>query len=214
MVAGITSTAEWRALRRHVDEIRRVHLRDLLAADPRRGERLALPMADCYVDYSRNLTDTTLEPLTALAERVGLTDRIAAMFSGAHLNAIEHRAVLHTALRLPGTAALTAGRLRVLHLGGSLRGDVRTELSTLLAGRTALSPADVDDLNLRLAAEDRTDESWLRAAVPVRETKAGFWRGYSWTRSTRPPSRRTWPRWSTPPPTCSGSWSPVRAASR
>ncbi|WP_377533814.1 hypothetical protein [Micromonospora sp. GCM10011541] len=61
MVAGITSTAEWQALRRHVDEIRGVHLRDLLAADPHRGERLALQMADCYVDYSRNLvTDTTL----------------------------------------------------------------------------------------------------------------------------------------------------------
>ncbi|WP_247662064.1 hypothetical protein [Micromonospora sp. U21] len=41
MVAGITSTstAEWQALRRHVDEIRGVHLRDLLAADLRRGER-------------------------------------------------------------------------------------------------------------------------------------------------------------------------------
>ncbi|WP_247662065.1 hypothetical protein [Micromonospora sp. U21] len=120
-----------------------------------------------------------------MAEWVGLTDRIAAMFSGAHVNATEHRAVLHTALRLPRAAVLTA-----------------------------LSPADVDDLNLRLDAEDRTDVSWLRAAVPVRETKAGFWRGYSRTRSTRPPSRRTWPRWSTPPPTCSGSWSPVRAASR
>ncbi|WP_307849238.1 hypothetical protein [Micromonospora sp. U56] len=176
---------------------------------------MALQMADCYVDYSRNLvTDTTLELLTALAQRVGLTDRVAAMFSGAHLNATEHWAVLHTALRLPRTAALTAVRLRVLHLGGSLRGDVRTELATLLAGRTALSPADVDDLNLRLAAEDRTAVSWLRAAVPVWETKAEFWRDYSRTRSTRPPSRRTWSRWSTPPPTCSGSWSPVRAASR
>lgn len=74
---------------------------------------VALQMADCYVEYSRNLvTDTTLELLTALAQRVGLTDRIAAMFSGAHLNATEHWAVLHTALRLPRTAALTAVRLR------------------------------------------------------------------------------------------------------
>ncbi|MDO3703156.1 glucose-6-phosphate isomerase [Micromonospora sp. C28SCA-DRY-2] len=108
MAADVTSTAEWQALSRHADEIRGIRLRDLFAADPGRGERLALELADCYVDYSKNLvTDTTLELLTALAERVGLADRIAAMFAGAHLNATEDRAVLHTALRLPRTAALT-----------------------------------------------------------------------------------------------------------
>lgn len=63
-------------------------------------------------------------------------------------------------------------RLRVLHLGGSLRADVRAELTALLARPTALPPADVDDLLLLLAAEDRTDVSWLPASVPGRETKA------------------------------------------
>ncbi|MBQ1076621.1 glucose-6-phosphate isomerase [Micromonospora sp. C31] len=107
MAADVTSTAEWQALHRHAEEIRGLHLRDLFAADPRRGERLAVEMADFYVDYSKNLvTDTTLGLLTALARRVGLTDRIAAMFSGAHLNATEDRAVLHTALRLPRGASL------------------------------------------------------------------------------------------------------------
>ncbi|MCX5066728.1 hypothetical protein OOJ91_12640 [Micromonospora lupini] len=63
-------------------------------------------------------------------------------------------------------------RLRVLHLGTDLRGDVRAELRALLARPTALPPADVDDLGLLLAGEDRADVSWLPATVPGREAKA------------------------------------------
>ncbi|MGW0507387.1 glucose-6-phosphate isomerase [Micromonospora sp. NPDC003241] len=108
MAADVTTTDEWQALRKHADEIRATHLRDLFAGDPDRGERLTVEVADLYVDYSKNLvTDETLTLLTALAERVGLTGRIAAMFAGAHINGTEDRAVLHTALRLPRDATLT-----------------------------------------------------------------------------------------------------------
>ncbi|MEG3635832.1 glucose-6-phosphate isomerase [Micromonospora palythoicola] len=108
MAADVTSTDEWQALRKHADEIRGTHLRDLFATDHDRGRRLTVEVADLYVDYSKNLvTDETLRLLTALAERVGLTDRIAAMFAGAHINGTEDRAVLHTALRLPSDATLT-----------------------------------------------------------------------------------------------------------
>ncbi|PZF85821.1 glucose-6-phosphate isomerase, partial [Micromonospora endophytica] len=108
MAADVTTTEEWQALRKHADEIRATHLRDLFATDPTRGERLTVEVADLYLDYSKNLvTDETFELLTALAERVGLTDRIAAMFAGAHINGTEDRAVLHTALRLPRDATLT-----------------------------------------------------------------------------------------------------------
>ncbi|WBB51064.1 glucose-6-phosphate isomerase [Verrucosispora sp. WMMA2044] len=108
MAADVTSTDEWQALRKHADELRGTHLRELFATDHDRGRRLTVEVADLYVDYSKNLvTDETLRLLIALAERVGLTDRIAAMFAGAHINGTEDRAVLHTALRLPSDAALT-----------------------------------------------------------------------------------------------------------
>ncbi|MBO4204601.1 glucose-6-phosphate isomerase [Micromonospora echinofusca] len=107
MVTDVTATAEWQALREHAAQLRGAHLRELFAADPHRGERLAGQAADLYVDYSKNLvTDETVRLLAALAGRVRLTERIAAMFSGAHLNATEDRAVLHTALRLPRDATL------------------------------------------------------------------------------------------------------------
>lgn len=75
------------------------------------------------------------------------------------------------AKRRPVNAAGPA-RLRVLHLGDSLHDDVRAELTALLARPTALPPVDVDDLELLLATEDRTDLSWLPGTIPGRETKA------------------------------------------
>lgn len=63
-------------------------------------------------------------------------------------------------------------RLRVLHLGRDMAADGRAELLGLLARPGALPPGDVDDLAVLLAAEDRTDVSWLPARVPGRETKA------------------------------------------
>ena len=108
MAASVTTTDEWQALRKHAETMRGTHLRELFAADRQRGERLTGEVADLHVDYSKNLvTDETIGLLTALAGRVRLTDRIAAMFAGEHINSTEDRAVLHTALRLPRDAALT-----------------------------------------------------------------------------------------------------------
>ena len=51
----------WAALERHYAEIRELHLRDLFAEDPTRGERLAAEGAGIYLDYSKNrVTDETL----------------------------------------------------------------------------------------------------------------------------------------------------------
>ena len=74
----------WQALAAHYEQIRDVHLRTLFAADPQRGERLALEAEGLYFDYSKNrITDDTVRLLVALAEECGLRDKITAMFSGA-----------------------------------------------------------------------------------------------------------------------------------
>src|SRR6201995_1171680 len=97
----------WQALERHYTEISGVHLRDLFAADPGRGERLTAEAAGVYLDYSKNrVTDETMALLIELAEESGVAQRRDAMFRGEHINVSENRAVLHTALRLPATATL------------------------------------------------------------------------------------------------------------
>ena len=97
----------WQALERHYAEIAGSHLRDLFAADPGRGERLAAEAAGIYLDYSKNrVTDETMALLIELAEESGVPARRDAMLRGEHINVSEDRAVLHTALRLPENASL------------------------------------------------------------------------------------------------------------
>ncbi len=95
----------WKALERHFAQIQHVHLRQLFAGDPGRGERLTLEAEGIYLDYSKNrVTDETLGLLGQLAKECGLAERIEGMFRGERINATENRAVLHVALRAPRDA--------------------------------------------------------------------------------------------------------------
>jgi glucose-6-phosphate isomerase len=92
----------WKALAQHHQKIRNLHLRELFANDPQRGERLTAEAAGLYLDYSKNrVTDETIELLLRLGEECGLAARIDAMFTGQKINVTEQRAVLHVALRAP-----------------------------------------------------------------------------------------------------------------
>ena len=103
----ITDTAEWRALNEHYGEVQALHLRDLFAQDPQRGERLSAECDGIYLDYSKNrMTDETVRLLVDLAETAGLRDCIDAMFAGEKINVTEDRPVLHIALRAPEDAVI------------------------------------------------------------------------------------------------------------
>ncbi|CAN5610638.1 glucose-6-phosphate isomerase [soil metagenome] len=96
----LTQRPEWQALVEHYDAFQDVHLRELFAQDANRGTRFTAEAVGLFLDYSKNrITDETIERLLALANAVGLRDRIEAMFTGEKINITEQRAVLHTALR-------------------------------------------------------------------------------------------------------------------
>ncbi len=100
--------AAWKALEAHHAEIGGVHLRDLFAADPGRGERLCAEAAGIYLDYSKNrITDETVRLLCQLARESGLEQRRDMMLRGERINVSENRPVLHVALRMPRNAVLT-----------------------------------------------------------------------------------------------------------
>jgi len=97
----------WKSLKVHYEKIRNLHLRELFAADPKRGERMTLEALGLYLDYSKNrVTVETLELLLELAVESGLKARIDAMFHGEKINITENRAVLHIALRAPREASI------------------------------------------------------------------------------------------------------------
>ena len=107
----LTEHPVWKALAEHFRKVDRVHLRDLFAQDPRRGERLTAEAVGIYLDYSKNrVTDESLGLLLQLAEQSGLRARIDAMFGGDKINTSEKRSVLHVALRAPkGQSILVDG---------------------------------------------------------------------------------------------------------
>ncbi len=106
-IKPLTERPAWKALAAHYERIRGVHLRELFADDPGRGDRMTAEAAGLYLDYSKNrITDETLRLLLQLAEESGLRARIDAMFRGEKINITENRAVLHVALRAPKGASI------------------------------------------------------------------------------------------------------------
>ncbi len=100
-------------------------LRTWFAEDPARTERFSLTAADLFVDLSKNwLDDHILAALVDLADEVGLTDRIDAMFRGDRINVTENRSVLHTALRRPADQPLPVE-------GHDVVADVHAELARI-----------------------------------------------------------------------------------
>jgi glucose-6-phosphate isomerase len=99
--------ASWKALESHYKQVSKLHLRELFADDPKRGERMGVEAVGLYLDYSKNrITEETLTLLLRLADEAGLQARIEAMFRGEKINLTENRAVLHTALRAPRDASI------------------------------------------------------------------------------------------------------------
>ncbi len=105
----LTELPAWQALEAHYLEVGELHLRQLFAGDPKRGERLTAEAVGVYLDYSKHrVTDETLRLLLKLAEESGLRARIEAMFRGEKINVTEKRAVLHVALRAPKGQSIVA----------------------------------------------------------------------------------------------------------
>ncbi len=100
--AKLTSLPQWHALQQHFARIGSQSLRQLFAADPRRGERLTAEAVGLYMDYSKQcISADTVKLLCELAEACELRQRTEAMFHGEKINTTENRAVLHVALRAP-----------------------------------------------------------------------------------------------------------------
>jgi glucose-6-phosphate isomerase len=107
VAASLRERPAWLALDRHYADIADLHLRQLFASDPDRGDRLVAEGAGLHLDYSKNrITHETVGLLVALAEQSGLAERRDAMFRGERINVTEDRSVLHVALRMPRERSL------------------------------------------------------------------------------------------------------------
>jgi glucose-6-phosphate isomerase len=71
-IEPLTKHKAWKALQTHYEKIRKLHRRDLFAADPKRGERMTAEAVGLFLDYSKNrITDETVKLLIELTEESG-----------------------------------------------------------------------------------------------------------------------------------------------
>jgi glucose-6-phosphate isomerase len=130
-------SAAWRALQARATETRAVPLRALRDGDSARGSRFAREALGLYFDFSRQRIDSDgLRLLTSLADAAGLRARIEAMWAGEHINGTENRAVLHTALRIPGVTADAPG-------GEAIARQVLAEREHMLKFATAVRDGNI-----------------------------------------------------------------------
>ncbi|MGH6833959.1 MAG: glucose-6-phosphate isomerase [Methylocella sp.] len=109
------ATPAWQALRAHYGKFKTLHLREMFAQDPGRGERFVAEGAGLYLDYSKNrITEETLRLLLRLAEERGVAARRDAMFRGEKINITEGRAAFHVALRAPKGSVMRIDGLDVV----------------------------------------------------------------------------------------------------
>ena len=94
-------------LREHRASNAPMDMRAAFAADPERFDRFSIQLDDLLLDYSKCAVDAeTVALLAELAAATEIGTKRDAMFFGAHINATEDRAVLHTALRNRSGAAV------------------------------------------------------------------------------------------------------------
>ena len=106
-MSTLRSTPAWQALEKHVQGMRKRHLRDLFSRDPDRAKRFTAEAAGWRLDYSKQrINDTTLRLLVDLARERGVETRRDAMFAGEKVNNTEQRAALHVALRAPADSVI------------------------------------------------------------------------------------------------------------
>jgi glucose-6-phosphate isomerase len=96
----LTKTAEWQELKKHFNEIKEKHIRELFEQDKNRIEKFVIEDVGLYVDFSKNIiSEKTLELLIKVAEARNLAQKIEDMFCGKNVNNTENRPALHVALR-------------------------------------------------------------------------------------------------------------------
>ncbi|MDN8595266.1 MULTISPECIES: glucose-6-phosphate isomerase [unclassified Corynebacterium] len=134
-MTDITSTTAWNDLLKLHAEKNKTTLRELFERDDQRAEKFTFDGAGLHVDLSKNLVDgEILEALVALAEEADLKGATEKMFTGAHINSTEDRAVLHTALRIPAEQDLSVNGQDVAADVHEVLGRMRDFASKLRSG--------------------------------------------------------------------------------
>jgi glucose-6-phosphate isomerase len=157
------------ALDTHATALEGARTLDLFAADPNRFETFSVRLDDLLFDFSKHkVTRETLDLLIALARARSLEARRDALFAGETVNATEHRAAMHMALRDLSDRPLTIG-------GENMRPLIEAEREKVYAFARAIRSGDAkgatglpftDIVNIGIGGSDLGPAMATRALSP------------------------------------------------
>ncbi len=99
-MSSLIQSPAWLALQQHQSLMAQLSMRDLFHQDSQRFDKFSLTFDDILLDYAKQrINRETVDLLLALAHQQKLGDWISRLFAGEKINATEHRAALHVALR-------------------------------------------------------------------------------------------------------------------
>ena len=160
----LIDASAWDLLRGHGQRLAATPLSTLVAAEPGRVAAHSLTVGPLHASFARQHVDAAAwSALLALAEAADVRGALASLFEGEQVNATEHRAALHTALRGDvgsGPVARAArdealaARARMDELHAMLAAGPVTDIVHVGIGGSDLGPRLVVDA-LREAGEGR-----------------------------------------------------------
>ncbi|MGE5622693.1 MAG: glucose-6-phosphate isomerase [Bacillota bacterium] len=166
---SLLNTPAFQALSAHYAEARQWHMRALFAQEADRFDRFSIEAAGLLLDYSKNrLNATTMRLLLQLARERGVEQRRAAMFAGEKINITEHRAVLHTALRMPRNSVLLVDGQDVMQEVHAVLDHMRAFTERVRSGAwTGHTGKPITDIvNIGIGGSDLGPEMVCRALRP------------------------------------------------
>ena len=153
----ISQTEAWKALDRHEEAMRKVHMRALFEQDRERFEAFSLRAGEILLDYSKNIiTHETMKLLLDLARAAGLESWREKMFAGEKINNTEGRAVLHVALRADAETSIRVDGEDVVPAVLAVRAQMREFSEAVRSGawKGATGERITDVINIGIGGSD------------------------------------------------------------
>ena len=144
-------------------------MRTLFAEQEDRFDRFSVEAAGLLLDYSKNrLNAHTMQLLMQLARERGVEERRDAMFAGEKINTTEHRAVLHTALRMPRNSSLMVDGQNAIQEVHAVLDHIQAFSERVRSGQwTGHSGKPITDIvNIGIGGSDLGPEMVCRALRP------------------------------------------------
>lgn len=133
--ANPTSTKTWQQLADHYEEIKKVSIKEMFAAESNRMENFNLEWNGFLVDFSKNrITYQTMHLLRDFAVEMDLADAINKYFDGDAINKTENRPVLHTALRASSDTKIYVDNENIIPTIDQIKSKMRRFSSDIILG--------------------------------------------------------------------------------